>query len=51
VDTITLPEVAQIRTSGIVTALHEIPCGEVWTVGDIHAHQALIGERPDLALT
>ena len=49
-DTITLPEVAQTRASGIVTALHEIPYGEVWTVNDIRARQALIGKRPDLGL-
>ena len=30
-DTITLPEVAQSRASGIVTALHKIPYGEVRT--------------------
>ena len=47
-DTITLPEVAQTRASGIVTALHEIRYGEVRTVGDIRARQALIGKRPDL---
>ena len=50
-DTITLPEVAQTRASGIVTALHEIPYGEVWTVSDIRARQAMIGERPDLGLS
>jgi len=49
-DTITLPEVAQTRASGIVTALHEVPYGEVWTVSDIRARQAMIGERPDLGL-
>ena len=50
-DTITLPEVAQTRASGIVTALHEIPYGEVWTMSDIRARQAMIGERPDLGLS
>ena len=49
-DTITLPEVAQTRANGIVTALHEIPYGEVWTVDDIRARQTLIRERPDLGL-
>ena len=49
-DTITLPEVAQTRANGIVTALHEIPYGEVWTVDDIRARQTLIREHPDLGL-
>ncbi|MCB2099622.1 MAG: mannonate dehydratase [Rhodobacterales bacterium] len=30
-DAITLPEVAQSGAAGIVTALHEIPYGEVWS--------------------
>ena len=41
---------AQTRANGIVTALHEIPYGEVWTVDDIRARQTLIRERPDLGL-
>jgi mannonate dehydratase len=51
-DMITLPEVAQNRANGIVTALHEIlfMVSEVRTVGYIRARQALIGERPDLGL-
>lgn len=34
-DTITLPEIAQTGASGIVTALHEIPYGNVWSVESI----------------
>ena len=41
-DGITLPEVAQTGASAVVTALHEIPSGEVWPVEAIQARQALI---------
>jgi len=29
-DAITLPQIAQTGAAGIVTALHEIPYGEIW---------------------
>ena len=48
-DKITLPEVAQTGARGIVTALHEIPYGEVWTTDAIEQRKALIAE-PDLGL-
>lgn len=38
-DKITLPEIAQTGASGIVTALHEIPSGEVWPTGLIAARK------------
>jgi len=41
-DAITLPEIAQTGASGIVTALHEIPYGEVWPREAIAARRALI---------
>lgn len=41
-DTITLNEVAQTRVTGVVTALHEIPYGEVWSVGAIQKRKGLI---------
>lgn len=41
-DKITLDEVAQTGTAGIVTALHEIPYGEVWSREAIAARKAEI---------
>lgn len=41
-DTITLPQIAQTGASGIVTALHEIPYGEVWPADLIAARKAEI---------
>ncbi len=48
-DKISLPEIAQTRATGIVTSLHEIPYGEVWSVEAIEARKALIA-KPDLGL-
>jgi mannonate dehydratase len=41
-DKITLPEIAQTGASGIVTALHEIPYGEVWPAERIASRKAEI---------
>ena len=41
-DKITLPEIAQTGATGIVTALHEIPYGEVWPIALIAARKAEI---------
>ena len=41
-DDITLPEIAQTGASGIVTALHDIPYGEVWPREAIAARKAMI---------
>lgn len=41
-DKITLPEIAQTGASGIVTALHEIPYGEIWPKDLIAARKAEI---------
>ena len=43
-DKITLPEIAQTGASGIVTALHEIPYGEVWPRDLIAARKAQIAQ-------
>lgn len=43
-DKITLPEVAQTRATGVVTALHEIPYGAVWGVDAIEERQKLIAK-------
>ena len=44
-DKITLPEIAQTGATGIVTALHEIPYGEVWPTDLIAARKAEIEAR------
>ena len=41
-DKITLPEILQTGASGIVTAPHEIPYGEVWPLEVIAARNAEI---------
>lgn len=44
-DEITLSEITQTGASGIVSALHEIPYGEVWSVDKITAHQRMIANN------
>ena len=41
-DTIALRDIRQCGVTGIVTALHEIPVGEIWTVNAIKARQEII---------
>ncbi len=43
-DKITLPEVAQTGAQAVVTALHEIPAGEIWPVDAIRVRQTLIAD-------
>lgn len=41
-DALSLPEIAQTGASGIVTALHDVPYGEVWEADAIAARNAMI---------
>lgn len=49
-DAVTLREIAQTGASGIVTALHDLPYGVVWTPEAIAARRALIEAEPVLGL-
>ena len=50
-DGVTLAEARQAGATGIVTALHDIPYGVVWTVEAIEARKAEISRDPALGLT
>jgi mannonate dehydratase len=41
-DPITLREIRQAGATDIVTALHHVPCGELWTEAEIKQHQDLV---------
>jgi mannonate dehydratase len=49
-DVVELHAIRQAGASGVVTALHDIPYGAVWTVAEIEARQAQIASDPSLGL-
>lgn len=49
-DVVKLHAIRQAGASGVVTALHDIPYGEIWRVSDIEERKAQIVSDPSLGL-
>jgi mannonate dehydratase len=49
-DVVPLHAIRQAGATGVVTALHQIPYGEVWSIAAIEARQAQIAADPSLGL-
>src|SRR6476619_7630610 len=49
-DVVPLHAIRQAGASGVVTALHQIPYGVVWSIAEIEAHKALIEADPSFGL-
>ena len=46
-DRVTVDDMLQAGVEAVVSALHHVPTGEVWTPAEISARQDQIGTRPD----
>ena len=46
-DPVTLENIRQTGATDVVSALHDVPIGEIWTVEAIRNHQALIENTPE----